>query len=407
MFLGVPSPMKSVEAPVVGVYRENLDLAEPRLKGRTDEAPSDALRGVVLEQLPHVPLGGSGACGRSDEIDAPLSASARYTQVVHPSTRTTLGGPTPATIETEPALHRIAVSQIRLDGEGRRYYRKRLLAADSNTEALRCPRRRLARVVFQILKTNAQPATGLHPAAADIGETMTYTPGRVMLTGAAGRIGRAITPLLPANWDVQRTDLTASDCISAFDIGNADACRAAFVGADAVVHLAAVPDPEASWEQLLPANVVGVYEVAQAAVSCRVRRLVLASSLHAVSGMPDQTQARVGDRPRPGNLYGATKAWAEAIGAWVAATTPTSVVALRIGYFAPQPPDAETVPAREISAWLSPRDAAEVVRAAVEAVGFNFVIANGISANRYCRADLKETMHQLGYRPIDDAWRSP
>jgi len=177
--------------------------------------------------------------------------------------------------------------------------------------------------------------------------------------------------------------------------------------ADAVVHLAAVPDPEASWEQLLPANVVGVYEVAQAAVSCRVRRLVLASSLHAVSGMPDQTQARVGDPPRPGNLYGATKAWAEAIGAWVAATTPTSVVALRIGYFAPQPPDAETVPAREISAWLSPRDAAEVVRAAVEAVGFNFVIANGISANRYCRADLKETMHQLGYRPIDDAWRSP
>ena len=152
---------------------------------------------------------------------------------------------------------------------------------------------------------------------------------------------------------------------------------------------------------------MGVYEVAQAAVTCGVRRLVLASSLHAVSGMPDQTQVRVGDPPRPGNLYGATKAWAEAIGAWVAATTPTSVVALRIGHFAPQAPDAETVPAREISAWLSPRDAAELVRAAVEAVGFNFVIANGVSANRYCRADLKETMDQLGYRPVDDAWRSP
>jgi transposase len=64
------------------------------------------------------------------------------------------------------ALHRIAVTQIRLDGEGRRYYRKRLLAGDSKPEALRCLKRRLARVVFQILKTNAQPATGLHPAAA-------------------------------------------------------------------------------------------------------------------------------------------------------------------------------------------------------------------------------------------------
>jgi nucleoside-diphosphate-sugar epimerase len=96
---------------------------------------------------------------------------------------------------------------------------------------------------------------------------------------------------------------------------------------------------------------------------------------------------RVGDPPRPGSLYGATKAWAEALGAWVAATTPTSVVALRIGYFSPQRPDAATVPTRELSAWLSPRDAAELVRAAVEAVGFIFVVANGISANRYRRAD--------------------
>jgi nucleoside-diphosphate-sugar epimerase len=230
---------------------------------------------------------------------------------------------------------------------------------------------------------------------------------RVVLTGVGGRIGRAITPLLPANWDVEGTDLTASKGISALDISNPDACRAAFAGADAVVHLAAVPDPEASWERLLPANVVGVYQVAQAAVSCGVRRLVLASSLHTVSAVSDQTQVRVGDPPRPGNLYGATKAWAEALGAWVAATTPTSVVALRIGYFSSQRPDAGTVSTQELSAWLSPRDAAELVRAAVEAVGLTFVVANGISANRYRRADLNETMQQLGYRPVDDAWQSP
>jgi len=236
---------------------------------------------------------------------------------------------------------------------------------------------------------------------------VTQTRRRVVLTGAGGRIGRAITPLLPANWDMQGTDLTASEGISTLDISNPDACRAAFAGVDAVVHLAAIPDPEASWERLLPVNVVGVYQVAQAAVSCGVRRLVLASSLHAVSAVSDQTQVRVGDPPRPGNLYGATKAWAEALGAWVGATTPTSVVALRIGYFSPQRPDAGTVPTRELSAWLSPRDAAELVRAAVEAVGLTFVVANGISANRYRRADLEETMQQLGYRPVDDSWQSP
>jgi hypothetical protein len=105
-------------------------------------------------------------------------------------------------------------------------------------------------------------------------------------------------------------------------------------------------------------------------------------------------------------LYGATKAWAEALGAWVAgASASTSVVALRIGYFAESRPGA-AVPDRARSAWLSPRDAAELVRAAVEADCVKFAVANGISANRYLAADLEETMQQLGYRPADDAWAS-
>jgi transposase len=64
------------------------------------------------------------------------------------------------------ALHRIAITQIRLDGEGRRYYRKRILAGDSTTEALRCLKRRLARVVFKTLHTLDQPTADLQPAAA-------------------------------------------------------------------------------------------------------------------------------------------------------------------------------------------------------------------------------------------------
>ena len=227
---------------------------------------------------------------------------------------------------------------------------------------------------------------------------------RVLLTGAGGLIGRAIGPLLPAGWDLVRTDLRASDGIRVLDVTDLDACRAAFSGADAVVHLAAVPDPDASWEKLLPANVVGAHQVAVAAGECGVRRLVLASSLQAVSATPVDTQLRSTDPARPANLYGATKAWAEALGSWVAATTATTVVALRIGYFAVERPKADAVPAAELAAWLSPRDAAELVRAAVEAEDVEFVVAAGTSANRYRRADLQDTIRSLGYRPIDDAW---
>ena len=84
--------------------------------------------------------------------------------------------------------------------------------------------------------------------------------------------------------------------------------------------------------------------------------------------------------------------------------TPASAVALRIGYFAEHRPDPATTPPQELSAWLSPRDAAELVRAAVEADLPGFTVANGISANRYRVADLEATISRLHYRPVDDAW---
>jgi nucleoside-diphosphate-sugar epimerase len=89
---------------------------------------------------------------------------------------------------------------------------------------------------------------------------------RVVITGAAGRIGTAITTRLAKRWNIVATDRPGAGA-EALDVTDADACREAFARADAVVHLAAVPDQNAGWDALLPANVIGVYNVAAAATA--------------------------------------------------------------------------------------------------------------------------------------------
>ena len=228
----------------------------------------------------------------------------------------------------------------------------------------------------------------------------------VLITGAAGTIGSQLVPRLGGRWRLLATDLRprARAQIEALDVTDSVGCRAMFAGADAVVHLAADPDPQADWNRLRGPNIEGAYVVAAAARDCGVRRLVLASSLQAVSAYPDQRQRRAGDPPLPANLYGASKAWAEALGAWVGASSPTSVVALRIGYFAQRAPCGEEATSRDRSAWLSPDDCARLVQAAVESDVTGLVVVNGISANRYRLAELGDAEARIGYRPADDAW---
>jgi nucleoside-diphosphate-sugar epimerase len=230
------------------------------------------------------------------------------------------------------------------------------------------------------------------------------TRRRVLVTGAGGGIGSAIVSRLGSRWEIKRTDLRPTTGVELLDITDREGCRAAFRGMDAVVHLAANADPEADWSELHGPNVEGAYVVAAMARECAVPRLVLASSLHAVSGYADTVQRRADDPPRPANLYGATKAWAEALGGWVAASSDTSVVALRIGYFKSAAPRGRDATPGARSAWLSPGDCAELIRAAVESDVIGLTVVNGVSANRHLVAARGEAEDRIGYRPTDDAW---
>lgn len=115
-------------------------------------------------------------------------------------------------------------------------------------------------------------------------------------------------------------------------------------------------------------------------------------------------QRRVDDAPRAANLYGATKAWAEALGSWVAASSGTSVVALRIGYFSARPPAGEKATTINLAAWLSHGDCVRLIQAAVESDQAGFRVVNGISANRHRSAELGKAEREIGFVPTDDAW---
>jgi uronate dehydrogenase len=224
---------------------------------------------------------------------------------------------------------------------------------------------------------------------------------RILLTGAAGRIATAVRPELRAlAGEVVLTDRAGvADLVPGERFVRADLADPApwgelAAGCDAIVHLGAVPD-EAAFDVLAGPNLHGAFHVLDAARRGGVRRVVLASSGRA-TGFAHVGERLDGDStPRPDGLYGATKAFAEALGRMYAARFGLEVVALRIGTFEERPSTT-----RDLSTWLSHADARRLVRAALTGPVDGYVGVYGVSANTRGWWDLPPS---LGYVPQDDA----
>ncbi|MBA3666937.1 MAG: NAD(P)-dependent oxidoreductase [Sphingomonas sp.] len=233
---------------------------------------------------------------------------------------------------------------------------------------------------------------------------------RVMITGAMGRIGRVLSNAFREKFRlvlIDRAecdiDLGSQDEFISIDIVRQELPNAAFLDVDAIIHLAAIPHASASFDELLPANILATQRIYEQASKFNIRRLVFASSAQVIEGYPLDLQLRSDVLPKPANLYGATKAFGEALGAYYASLGTMSVVALRIGAFEPyESPNLLTL--RDLTAWLSPRDAIQLFQRALEAPVEGFLVANGISNNRLKRLALDDTRRRLGYEPQDDAF---
>jgi nucleoside-diphosphate-sugar epimerase len=233
----------------------------------------------------------------------------------------------------------------------------------------------------------------------------------VLVTGAAGRIGAAFVEDAGDRYRFRAADRDAPPLPSgeghetmALDVADLDACRAACRGVDTVLHLAADPSPEADfYGSLLDNNVKGTYNVFRAAADAGCRRVVFASSVHAVAGYPADVQPRTDSPVRPFNMYGVSKCFGEAVAACFAASGLSSI-AIRIGaYDAPWIHEHPT--AEAMSTYVSRRDLNQLMARCVDAADVPFAIVHGLSDNRFKRIDLSSTRDLLGYAPEDDAFR--
>lgn len=227
---------------------------------------------------------------------------------------------------------------------------------------------------------------------------------RVLLTGAAGSIGRTLlVGLADRGHEVVGLDVLPEPegfegAWHTVDCADADAVAEVFADEtiEAVVHLAGRTD-EASLPDSLHSHVVTTGALLDAMVEHGVRRLVYASSNHAVGRIPRTALVTVTDQPRPDTFYGVAKVAAEATMRLFADRYGLDAVACRIGSFLPQP---ETV--RHLSTWLSPDDCVRMVDAALTTPAPGFAVLYGISANTRAWWDL-EPGRRLGYDPRDDA----
>ncbi len=231
---------------------------------------------------------------------------------------------------------------------------------------------------------------------------------RLLVTGAAGSIGRVVTlGLCERGHEVVGLDLVPepegfTGNWHTADCSDPEAVRAVFgeERLDGVVHLAGIPGEQALPTELT-SHVITTAALLDAMVEHRVQRIVYASSNHAVglTPRPPEGSGPVSDDalPRPDTFYGVAKVAAEALLQLYADRYSIDAVSVRIGSFLPEPTTT-----RNLATWLSHDDAVRMFEAALTTPAPGFRVLYGISNNTDAWWDL-EPGRRLGYEPQDDA----
>src|SRR5437764_4539813 len=243
-----------------------------------------------------------------------------------------------------------------------------------------------------------------------VGSAQGGESNRLLITGAAGNMGKLLRPLLRRDDRVLRLadiadidDAQPGEEVINLDVLDAEAVTKACQDVHAILHLGGI-STEAGFDDVLQVNVVGTHNVLRAAVDAGVSRVLLASSNHAVGFYRRSTDA-VADggmlpddlTPRPDTYYGWSKAAVAALGALYHHRFGPDVIAVRIGTCF-----AEPIGSRGLSTWLSPADGARLIEACIAVPTPGFRVVWGVSDNTRRWFSL-EGAQALGFVSRDDA----
>jgi uronate dehydrogenase len=233
---------------------------------------------------------------------------------------------------------------------------------------------------------------------------MTMIPKkRVLITGAAGALGSqlrkriaelGIAPVLSDR--VPPADGAAGEDFRICDLADLPAVRQLVEGVDAIVHLGG-EGLETTFERIVQSNIVGCYNIYEAARKAGIRRVVYVSSIHAVGFRERSETIDADDPPRPDSLYGVSKTFGENLSRYYFDKFGIESVCLRVGSCFPKPTDR-----RQLITWLSYRDFCQLIRLSLDAPRVGHMICFATSNNRESFWDNR-LASVLGYRPMDSA----
>lgn len=239
----------------------------------------------------------------------------------------------------------------------------------------------------------------------------------VLITGATGNIGTVLVAHLKKKYDLVLVDIDFSDVpeellqgttVKKLDLTKQKNWEGLLQGIDYIIHLAGNPSPDAEfYDSLLDMNFKMPYNLFNESVQEKnqVKRIIFASSVHAIQGYPKNVQVKTSDYPRPADMYGVSKVYMEALASYHAYEFNQEAIGLRIGGFDSEI-DPEIADADGLATHLSKRDMCHLIDRCLEAeLREPFLLVNGVSNNRFPRMDISQAHFDIGYEPKDDAFK--